>query len=604
MNSILKYKKSIISRLLLLSTLIIIIPVTLLGIGFYYRSINIAMQDTYGYTLDNFKNVSNNVDKMLGNIEYQILALISDEKFISEVKKMKTNETISNYSDYTVMQDLINYVFRISRVDLNIFSVYLYNPQIDVVIASDGQRIINDISKKDDNWYSMVTSLMNESPNWFPVKTIDKIGTNKYVLSYFINLNDFKSDKKFGMILTNVDELTISKQINKSDLGKNGYSFIISNSGFIISHKNKELIGENAYDKNTFLGRIINSVGEGYYECSIDGVKSLVVYYYSSIYKWKYVAVVPLNEISRQSDIFRIFIIILYILFCVLLVLGGVLISRQLYKPIKMLVDNFKNLENGDFTYQMQHNRVDEFGYVFDQFNNMILKLKDSINEIYTMKLLNKEAELKALQSQLDEHFLYNVFDTIYWMSNIYKINDLSKIILSLSKYFRLNLNGGKDIITVDEVVQLIVCYMDIQKIRHKNKFDYVINVDDSLKNSLVLKHLFQPLVENAILHGIEQKRGRGNIDISFTKEESNIRFSISDNGVGISNMKLQQILKYLNDDFSVNEENFALRNINAQIKLFYGKEYSMQIFSSENEGTQIILVLPIIDPGEGHAYV
>jgi two-component system sensor histidine kinase YesM len=184
-------------------------------------------------------------------------------------------------------------------------------------------------------------------------------------------------------------------------------------------------------------------------------------------------------------------------------------------------------------------------------------------------------------------------------MSRVYKVDDISHLVSSLSKYFRLNLSSGNDIVKISEVVELIGYYLDIQKIRYKNKLSVDIQVDDSIRHCRVLKYLFQPIVENAVYHGIEKKKGNGYINICFNKVGNRIRFQVTDNGAGIPNQKLEKIMKCLEKDDLPTGDNFALQNINSQMRIFYDNDYSINISSIEGEGTTVTLEIPILDKME-----
>jgi len=255
----------------------------------------------------------------------------------------------------------------------------------------------------------------------------------------------------------------------------------------------------------------------------------------------------------------------------------------------------------GDLSVRLLVHSHDEIGQIYYYFNEMLENLNVLIKENYENKLIKKETELKYIQSQINEHFLYNTLDAIHWIAKKNDVPEISKIIFSLSKFFRMVLSEGDDTIPLAHIIEIFTHYVTLLNIRMEQKIMYSYHVDVGLENIKVLKYIFQPLLENAILHGIGNGETGDEVKVSFTRTANHtIRFSVSDNGIGIDPIHLQMIQKNIcQDSFQAQDDKyFALTNINQQLRLFYGTDYSLCIESELGNGTTAYFEIPINDNG------
>jgi len=262
----------------------------------------------------------------------------------------------------------------------------------------------------------------------------------------------------------------------------------------------------------------------------------------------------------------------------------SLLFSTYLSAPIRRLRESMEQFEKGDFEASVPVTARDEIGELSNGYNKMVLNIKRLVNELYVLELKEREAELKALQSQINPHFLYNSLNTIYWKALQKNEKDISEMVFSLSKIFRLLLNRGEDLITVLNEVELIKHYLVLQKIRFKNQLEYTIHVEEEIASLIIPKLIIQPFVENSIIHGIEPMDTQGHIAIDITKHEKSLQISIIDNGVGF----------ILNDEDSENHSGYAIKNIRERLTLIYESNYKLNISSELGKGTQIMMILPI----------
>jgi two-component system sensor histidine kinase YesM len=211
-----------------------------------------------------------------------------------------------------------------------------------------------------------------------------------------------------------------------------------------------------------------------------------------------------------------------------------------------------------------------------------------------------KKVELRALQAQINPHFLYNTLDTIIWLAEANKTNQVIEIVCALSNFFRIALSKGHDWITIHQEIEHVRSYLTIQKMRYRDILDYKIEVDGDILDGTILKLTLQPLVENALYHGIKNKRNGGVITVRARRTDQNIvLLEVQDNGVGFTAYKLAQIQAEINsdsDEITIKESGFGLENVNKRIKLFYGKQYGLSIDSHYLEGTRVTVAIPLKD--------
>jgi two-component system sensor histidine kinase YesM len=279
-------------------------------------------------------------------------------------------------------------------------------------------------------------------------------------------------------------------------------------------------------------------------------------------------------------------------------VLAAWSLSKSIYTPIKKLHDVTKTITQNDLQTLVTRDNVDEITELGMSFNIMIGKIRELLDAKVKEQENLKKAELRTLQAQINPHFLYNTLDTIIWMAESKKTTQVKEIVQALSAFFRISLSKGRDWITIGEEIERTQNYLIIQKMRYHDILDYKIEVDDGVANYTVLKLILQPLVENAIYHGIKNKRNGGVIYIrAKQKNETEIQLEVEDNGIGFTPKKLAQLQAELNDDSDDirMESGFGIGNVNKRIRLYYGKQYGLSIKSEYETGTCATLVIPAI---------
>lgn len=302
-------------------------------------------------------------------------------------------------------------------------------------------------------------------------------------------------------------------------------------------------------------------------------------------------------QVMRESFArWQVFSVILIISAVGFAVVAAWSLSRSIYTPIKKLHDVTTTITKNDLQALMTSDNVDEITELGMSFNIMIGKIKELLDSKIKEQENLKKAELRALQAQINPHFLYNTLDTIIWMAESKKTDQVVKIVTALSSFFRISLSKGMDWITIGEEVERIKSYLTIQKMRYHDILDFKIEVDRDVAENTILKLILQPLVENALYHGIKNKRQGGTISVRARRRgEDEVLLEVEDDGIGFTPQKLAQLRTELNDDSGdiKMESGYGIGNVNNRIRLYYGRQYGLSIESEYSSGTCVTLVIP-----------
>jgi two-component system sensor histidine kinase YesM len=254
-----------------------------------------------------------------------------------------------------------------------------------------------------------------------------------------------------------------------------------------------------------------------------------------------------------------------------------------------------KRAEAGDLSARFEVKYRDEVSELGGNFNQMLHRIEELIQIVYTEQQNKRKAELKVLQEQIKPHFLYNTLDTINWMAREYEAEDIVKVVDALTCMYRIGLSNGKDYITLDEEIKYVTNYLYIQKIRYRSKLNYEIVEDSNLQKYEVPKLILQPLIENAIYHGIKAKRGEGHLTITTKELDANLmELTVEDDGSGMTPEQVEGLNRRLNEPLKVDEnQSFGLFYINERLRIRYGVRYNVEIKSSKDVGTKITLQIP-----------
>jgi len=445
------------------------------------------------------------------------------------------------------------------------------------------------------SWYKQISESM---ANHHSVYSYDNVFLSNGSKQIYFASNIWSDFKKLGMIIIGIDEYYFSRLLANFKISPGSAIFILDeNSDLIIPGENNPFSYESV--KEGISKQLINKKDIGINkEIKIAGEKYLMFKIQLPLrdvtFRWSVLVLTPIKELS--NDVNQIYYInVILILFSLIAILFLTLImNRVIIKPIENLSRNMELVSVGNLEITILTNRSDEIGILENGFNTMILSLKDYIRKVEIQEKNKREMEIQILQSQINPHFLRNTLNTIKWMAEIKQANGITNAIVSLSRLLDYYVSSTECMVSVRRELDSIMEYVNLQKLRYQNKFTIKIDVEGKLLENKILKLSFQPIIENSIMHGFASKRGQCTIILKGLVENNCIIFTIADNGVGIDDIVLNKLLN--NDAVNVEKtDGIALKNIDDRIKLHFGENYGIKIYSKRGKGTEVIITMPVV---------
>lgn len=395
-----------------------------------------------------------------------------------------------------------------------------------------------------------------------------------------------------GVLLLDIRYSSLEQLLNSVTLGNEGYVYLISNDGKIIYHPKNQLIDSGRVQENYREAALWK---DGIHEENFQGEKRFVTVKTVGYTGWKLVGITPAKGISFSGVKTRLFIVFVILLMLFLLVLINYYISSRITNPIHELEKSVSELEDGNLEAEISIKGSYEIQHLGRSITTMAQQIQVLMRDIVAEHEMKRKSEFDTLQSQINPHFLYNTLDIIVWMIENEQKSEAVKVVTALARFFRISLSRGKSIIRVGDELEHVRNYLMIQHMRFKNKFSYTIEADEEVLELASLKLMLQPLVENAIYHGMEFMDGDGEILIRASKEGSDLHFLIEDNGLGMRREQVEHLLTDTSHMPSRRGSGIGVRNVNERIKLYFGESYGLEIDSEPDEGTRIYIHLPAV---------
>lgn len=414
---------------------------------------------------------------------------------------------------------------------------------------------------------------------------------NKLLLTKTLK-NDFTLHSE-GVIIIGMDESDVRKTYSSPD--SQAQILIITKEGIVLSDSKGMYVGDSI---NTLPFVEQKSANMSTLDQWIDKAKWVYSHEQSQLTGWHVIVLQPRSYLLKQLNPIKTATIGIMCIAFLFILLFSWAASVIITRPLKSILFSMKKFQKGDFSQFVDWRSRDEIGQLGTGYNTMVHRIKELVDDVFSFELKKREAELKLLQSQINPHFLYNTLNTISWAAQKKGETQIAEMIYSLANIFQTSLSNGKDIITIQEEIQLVNSYLFLQRMRFPDRLTYEITVDPLLEDVDVPKLLIQPLIENSIVHGIEPlDTDEGLIQISVKRLNDSIVIEIVDNGVGINAKKLKTIqdsLIYKEEiDPSSTRNGFAFFNIINRLKLFYGDQASLTVESKEGSGTIVLLIFP-----------
>jgi two-component system sensor histidine kinase YesM len=571
---------------LVISLMVVIIPFILMGVITYRYNMDIVTRMLSESKMHTLGETARNVDQMLCDIESRARQVGWDADVQDFLSK---DENLKDYDDFKTSDRAQKTMAKLMMPSGNIDTIVVVPCKHKGFTSTvDGKGFMSHEDAMHFDWYGnldkgsdtgrwILTSNIVDSPP-FNIPTVTCVSPVKLLSSFEV----------VGHVLVSVDRNAFRGVIGASSGLGDEQVFLTDGGGNAIAET-----GEGGFAVG-MLSPERQTNGQGWYYRNSGEGQYLVAYATLPRYGWQLVSAVSVSAVSAElMDLSKMMYAIIVI--CVLLsLILAVVLYRGITKPLDVFVARMQSIAHGDFTAERTDGETkNEIRKIYNDFNWMsgrIAGLMEKNNETMMQK---RDAELRALQAQINPHFLYNVLDTINWMAILKDEDEISKSVTSLSAFYRTILNNGKDTVTIGQEIEHVKAYIAIEKLRYKNDFDVTYMLDESLFGLYTLKFILQPFVENALMHAFSYA-GEGNrITLRLYGEEGGVVFEVADNGEGMSEEKAGRIL-------AEKTEGYGIANVEERIKLKYGDEYGISIRSGPDTGTTIRIFIPRVEKSAG----
>ena len=388
---------------------------------------------------------------------------------------------------------------------------------------------------------------------------------------------------------------SIAKYIDKVSIGQRGYCYIVNSKGQIIYHPQQQMLFSGLKEENTSE---ISEFSDGIHR------KKDNIYNISSLdsCNWKIVGVSFNDEITQAVKSQVVVGLIFALLFSVFMsAVIYFLLSRTVTRPVRRLVASMQKFEKQaeTFEYKADMSNVAEFQTLSTSFEHMVLMIQSLVEKVHNEEIVLRKTELKALQAQINPHFLYNTLDSIQWMCEQDNSKDAVKMVGALAKLFRISISHGNEFIAISDELKHAESYLIIQSYRYKNQFTYSFDVDKSVLDCMCNKITIQPFIENAIYHGLDRMVDEGEIKIIVERRGKDIAIIVKDNGLGMTEEQCKAVLQKGRSD----SKGIGVKNVDDRLKIYFGEEYGITIDSELDVGTTVTIKIPKIEKGHENEY-
>ncbi len=592
-----KYLKHIFKNISIKSK-IFLFYIVIIGIAlsvFALLTINISNQAIVDKATKNADRELTLIDKSLQtltkNSEDYLRMLSMENRLQSQLERMQANnlDVIENMSvKKTLIEVISNFVQPTTRItaasimssDRELFEIgYADNSSVYAVFDND---LVDFITKK-------------KTPVWTGLfKLKYRYGEDENVFALAKNITGRNTGRSLGTAILYLREKDIASIYLDNMSNINDKFFIIDNQKNIISTQDKndlyKKFNEQKYCGKYKLEQIPNDTS---LITNIEGIQSVVTIHKFNRLDWKIISVIQLSEITSENKGMTRLIIIIGIVCLIFAFIASYILSYTISKPILKLVKIMKEIKHGNLNLRADFNTDDEIGMLGDGFNSLMDKVNSLLDQIYKEQKLKRENEFRLLQSQIKPHFLYNTIETIISFIKLDLKDNAVMTAKYLAGFYRVSLSKGNDIITIKDEVSLINNYLSIQKLRYVEYMDYQLDFDEEILKYQIPKLTLQPLVENAIYHGLKQKETKGMLTIKGYYEDNVIKIEVLDDGMGMTEDKIFTIL---HSSSKVNKStDFGVNSVDSRVKLLYGEDYGLNIDSKVGEYTKVTVNLPAI---------
>ncbi|HHW47282.1 MAG TPA: sensor histidine kinase [Clostridiaceae bacterium] len=598
-------KKSVFAKLLLPYIILFVFAFTMLGFIItqqLYRMMldrnNIYAASTLLQINHNLENSIKQIDEKIKNLytaeyfDYNIVHYLRDESVKTDIDKVRNENAITRQLAY------------LKNSNSNIVGVILYKYTSNSIYSTwyPGVKTTYDFNK-----YVYLDNIKQKEYGLFisPICKPDYyINYTDYTITLARNIIDIDFQVRRAFVLVDVG-INIFRDIFKQYRNElNGNVIFLDKDSNVYFDLRETMIGKS-FVSSTGIDIDFNTVvnGENVHreKVLLNGENHYLYILNSKLIEGKVLYLISENDLLRGIGRIKADLIFVMVVSIIAVILSFTAISRLFANRVRKMAQSIELIGEGKLDTRVEVKGDDELAQLAASFNKMCVRLKEFIDRVYITELKNREleireknAEMKALQMQINPHFLFNTLEAIKINILLGETAEAAEMIRILAGIFRWNVKSGESIVTLEEELIYSMSYLDLQKIRLKDRLETIYEISEKVKNVKVIKLILQPIIENAVAHGIECKEKGGQIVIKASKEDDLVVIHVIDNGPGMSAEKLESIRSEIySDDEPVGSYKIGLRNVNERIKIYFGSQYGIKINSFPGEGTDVSITLP-----------
>ncbi len=588
--------KSLRVQLLVYMVLLISIPLlvmTVFGNYFYAQAMD---EQATSYTSQMLSQVQINIDSNVYAVDQIISYLAGDEAVLDFLRLMDSYASGRVDIETEARLKMVPYV----EANRDLLSGILIANRHDMYISNEMFRIAR-YSVIEDDWYRSAEAAGGERvlisrPIGRNIRNIHNPSADD-VVSVARAVTDPATGVALGVIMVDMRLSVIENHIRDLTLGKSGYVFIMDDQGQVVYAP----VNPTVY---RIQPQWTHDAPPGGSVHTVQGERYQLLSTHSRLANWRTIGVFKSGEVLGPVQQLRGYTLMLAFIAIIVASVTAITLSASFTRPISQLRKLMAEAEGGNlnvsFTSRRDHGEVAQLGA---GFNTMMEKIRSLIDLVYVEQKNKREAEVKTLQAQIKPHFLYNTLDTIRWMAEERGAIEIVQMVGALTKLFRIGLSRGREVISLADELEHVKCYLFIQQVRYEDKLDYRIEVDEGCLKDRVNKLILQPLVENAIYHGIKQKRGAGHITVGAREENGKLVLTVRDDGAGMTEAQCAQLNTALRAPGSKEyDHGYGIFNVNDRIRLSHGDAYGLTYAVNADGGVTVTITHPIIrdDQAEG----
>ncbi|MGN7413916.1 cache domain-containing sensor histidine kinase [Paenibacillus sp. SAF-068] len=595
-------------QLMLLFLLFAIVPSVGLGLLVNWTVERVVERQVEGHTMQLIGKVNEALNSKMENLQNMTYLIAFDPDiaaFMDDNMPPNDDAGMEPINTDTRAETEQNRLYGIKQTLQGFTTLY---PEIAgiVLVNGSGDYISNEMypraeqSLTQENWYQKASA----NPGIFMVLGQPKernLTTHvRYkddeIVSVARSITDEASGRVRGVIMIDLKLRSVSQAARNVTLGKSGYVMVTDAEGQSVYKPEHPLIEHIPTDW-------FPSGESGTFTAETEGGTLLFMYQSSTFTGWRTVGVFPTRDSISEVRQIQFYVVSFVFVVCLFGLSASLWFSRSIAQPIFRLMSYMRRAETGNLRPGRWSDRADEIGMLGNSYNRMLAQIRQliSLNELRERQ--KRDAEMRSLQEHIKPHFLYNTLDTIHWMARKEGAEDVSGMVGALSRLFRIGLSKGQDYIPLHSELEHMTSYMQIQQTRYRDRLQYTLNIPAELRDLFVLKLLLQPLVENAIYHGIKGRRGPGHIRMEARLEHNRLLLTVQDDGAGMSSERLAEMRHLLEAPLAsleasspgITGKSYGMLNVQARLRLSFGEEYGIVLESQEGEGTRVTIIHPLM---------